>query len=268
MLPTEPSKTILEKEFDTSNAYFAHVESKLLNIVTLYLTVILAVVTGIYYIAGSDMFAKMKFWQVTGPRAFFMGLVAVVFSLIGTFLLGMFTELRTRKILVLEDIAGLRGHYLQAGALAGKPTGDVIRLVSSVVKCPPYLRRPSEDWYTALLVVFVNAVSLAFAVGAEFYAFATNLIKGNGRGQGGLFLVCLIVFSGVAFIQFRWVTVFCYLLDCRREKEHGPSQYELLPKHRSAYPPGLRCLSEIAEWIEKRERPAILKALEPTPGAR
>lgn len=79
-MPTpDPPDAFLKQEFDTSSSYFAHIESKLLNIVTFYLTVILAVVTGIYYVAGSDMFAKMAFWHAKGPRAFFMG-VSLLYS--------------------------------------------------------------------------------------------------------------------------------------------------------------------------------------------
>jgi len=257
----DPPDAFLKQEFDTSSSYFAHIEGKLLNIVTFYLTVILAVVTGIYYIAGSETFAKMAFWHVRGPRAFFMGLIALVFSLIGTFLLGMYTELRTRKILVLEEMARIREHFVQASSRQGKDIADAIGLVSGVSKCPPYLRRPSEDWYTILLMVFVNAVSVAFGVAAQLYAFATNIFKGSNGGQIVLFLAGLVLFLTVAFLQFRWVTVFCYLLDCRRAKKHGKSQYELLPKHRSEFPPGLRLLSRIAEYIEKNETSAIRESL-------
>jgi hypothetical protein len=257
----DPPDTFLKQEFDTSSSYFGHIEGKLLNIVTFYLTVVLAVVTGIYYVAGSETFAKMPFWHVTGPRAFFMGLVALVFSLIGTFLLGMYTELRTRKILLLEEMARIREHFIQASSKQGKNIADAIGLVSGVSKCPPYLRRPSEDWYTILLMVFVNAVSVAFGVAAQLYAFGTNIFKGLSSGQFVLFLISLALFLMVGFLQFRWVTVFCYLLDCRRAKKHGESQYELLPKHRSEFPPGLRLLNSIAEYIEKRETPAIRESL-------
>lgn len=259
-----PSEPFLEKEFDTSSNYFTHVESKLLNIVTLYLTVILAVVSGIYYIAGSEVFAKLRFWEVIGPRAFLIGLAALVFSLIGIFLLGMYTELRTRKILVLEELARIREHYVNAGTGHGRGIADVITLVSGVVKCPPYLRRPSEDWYTLLLMVFVNSVSIAFGITAECYAFASNFFKASTWNQFALFLIGLALFLAAGFFQFRWVTTFCFLLDCRREKKYGPSQYELLPAHKSAYPPGLRWLNHFAGWIEKREKPHILRALTPT----
>jgi hypothetical protein len=257
----DPPDTFLKQEFDTSSSYFAHIESKLLNIVTFYLTVILAVVAGIYYIAGSDMFAKMRFWHVKAPRAFFMGLVAIVFCLIGTFLLGMYTELRTRKILVLEEMARIREHFINAAQRAGTNIADAIGLVSGIAKCPPYLRRPSEDWYTTLLMVFVNAVSIAFGASAELYAFATNLFKGTLSGQISLFFIGALLFLVVLHRQFRWVTVFCYLLDCRREKKHGPSLYELVPAHESAYPPGLRWLNDFAARIEQSEKPKILRTL-------
>jgi hypothetical protein len=264
MPAADPSEGFLKQEFETSSSYFAHIESKLLNIVTFYLTVILAIVTGIYYIAGSEMFAKMRFWHVTAPRAFFMGLVALVFSLIGTFLLGMYTELRTRKILVLEEMARIREYFIQAASKQARSIADAIGLVSGVSKCPPYLRRPSEDWYTILLMVFVNAVSIAFGLTSELYAFATNIFKGSSPGQIGLFLIALALSLTLAFVQFRWVTIFCYLLDCRRENKHGPSQYELLPAHKSEFPPGLRWLNDLAARIEQREKPQILKALPST----
>lgn len=257
----DPPDTFLKQEFDSSSSYFAHIESKLLNIVTFYLTVILAVVTGIYYIAGSDMFAKIRFWHVKAPRAFFMGVLALVFCLIATFLLGMYTELRTRKILVLEEMSRIREHFINAAQRAGTNIADAISLVSGIAKCPSYLRRPSEDWYTTLLMVFVNAVSIAFGASAGLYAFATNLFKGTLYGQIFLFFIGALLFLVVAYHQFRWVTLFCYLLDCRREKNYGPSQYDLVPKHPSAFPPGLRFIHRLAESIEKAEKPNILRTL-------
>lgn len=158
-------------------------------------------------------------------------------------------------------MARIREHFIKTSQSAGANIGDAIALVSGTAKCPPYLRRPSEDWYTTLLMVFVNAVSVAFGLSAEIYAFATNLFKGTPRGQIVLFLIAAILFLAVGFIQFRWVTLFCYLLDCRREKNHGPSQYDLVPKHRSAFPPGLRLFNSLALQIEKVERPNILRAL-------
>ena len=261
MPASDPPDAFLKQEFDTSASYFAHIEGKLLNIVTFYLTVIMAVIAGTSYIAGAEMFARLRFWLVTGPRAFFMAIITSAFFLIGTFLLGMYTELRTRKVLMLEEMARIREYYIENSRASGRDISSPITLVTGVAKCPPYLRRPSEDWYTILLMVFVNAVSVAFAAAVTAYAFATNVFKGSSFGEALLFLIGLLLFLAASYLQFRWVTLFCFLLDCRRELKHGPSKYGLFPRYRSAFPPGLRFFDHLADSIEKAHKPAILESL-------
>jgi len=261
MPASESPEAFLEKEFDSSSDYFSHIESKLLNIVTFYVTLIVAVIAGMYHVATSETFAKMTFWAVKGPRAFFMGLAALAFSLIGVFLLGMYTELRTRKILMLEEMARIREHYIHSARAQGKEIGNAITMVSGVVNCPPFLRRPSEDWYTILLMTFVSAISLAFGVAAGFYAFAPNWFRGTLRGQMILFVLGLAILVLVAFLQFRWVTTFCFIMDCRREQKYGRPQYALLPKHPSAFPLGLGLIDRLAAGIEKHERKRISDVL-------
>ncbi len=254
--------TLLVSEFQTTAAYFAHIEAKLLEIIKFYLAVFLAVMSGIYYIAVSDTFRLMKLWISQAPRAFFMGVAAFVFFLIGIFLLGMYTELRTRKILMLEEMAAIREYYIQTGKAIGKDIAGAIRMVSGIVYCPPFLRRPSEDWYTILMMVVVGAVSMGFAATSGFYAFAPNLIKESAFWKVLLVALGLIVFSLVSFFQFKWATTYCFVLDCRREKKYGTSKYGLLPKHSSAFPLGLRYLDRLASWIERREKPNIRRILD------
>lgn len=254
--------TLLQSEFQTTAAYFAHIEAKLLDIIKFYLAVFLAVMSGIYYIAVSDTFRLMKLWISQAPRAFFMGVAALVFFLIGIFLLGMYTELRTRKILMLEEMAAIREHYIQAGKAVGKDIAGAIRMVSGIVYCPPFLRRPSEDWYTILMMVAVAAVAVGFAAASGLYAFVPNLIKEGALWKVLLVALGLTVFGLVSFFQFKWVTTYCFVLDCRREKKYGPSKYGLFPKHSSAFPLGLRHLDRLASWMEKREKPNILRILD------
>jgi hypothetical protein len=262
MSSVDPPDAFLEKEFDTTSSYFEHIESKLLNIVTFYLTLILAVIAGIYHVATSDTFAKMTFWVIKGPRAFFMGIAALVLFVIGIFLLGMYTELRTRKILLLEEMAQIRQHFIQAGIRVGRHIGDAITMVSGISNCPRYLRRPSEDWYTTLLMIAVGSVSVAFGAAAELYAFAPVVFRGGVARHLVLFILGMCIFGVVAYLQFSWATTFCYLLDCRRERKYGTSHYGLLPKHSSAFPLGLSYLDRLATWIERRKRVEILRILD------
>jgi hypothetical protein len=262
-VPTaEASEAFLDREFDTASSYFEHIESKLLNLVTFYVTLILAVLAGIYHVSTSDTFAKMSFWIVKGPRAFFIGIVSVVFFLIGAFLLGMYTELRTRKILMLEEMARIREYFIESGKKAGRRIGDAITMVSGILNCPQYLRRPSEDWYTILLMIAVGSIAIAFGLDAELYAFAPQLFRGTATAQLGLGCLGILIFAVFAYLQFRWVTTFCFLLDCRREKKYGASHYGLMPKHSSAFPLLLGYLDRMAAEIERRKKQEIFAKLE------
>ncbi len=250
----------LQKEFDTTASYFQHVETKLLDLVRFYTAVVLAVLTGIYYIAVSEMF-KRTFWVVRTPRAFYIMLTSLVFFVIGLFFLGMYTELRVRKIKMLEEMAAIRGHYAEKAKKAGIDLSERVRMVTTIVKCPPFLRRPSEDWYTVILMSFINAVAVATACSFLVFVVAPNWVKNNAWAEWAEFVIWLVVGAGIFLRQFRWVTVFCYVEDCARELKHGPSQYGLMLKHSSSFPLFLGILDKIANGFEARNKESIIAAL-------
>jgi hypothetical protein len=251
----------MQKEFDTAADYFKHVETKLSSVVTFYATLLIAVISGSYYISVSDMFQKMSFWVIRTPRAFFIALAALVFFGIGIFFLGMYTELRTRKIRMLEEMAAIRAYYIDAGKRIGKDISSGITMVVGVVRCPQFLRRPSEDWYTLLLMSFVNSCALAVSLTFGLFVVVPNWLKYTTVGKLVVVPAWLLVFAVVFFAQFRWVTVFCFVLDCERELKYGAPQYGLMPKHSSSFPFFLRYLDRLAQWIENRNKQAILNLL-------
>lgn len=250
----------LQKEFETTASYFQHVETKLLDVVRFYTAVVLAVLTGIYYIAVSEMF-KRTFWIIQTPRAFFITLTSAVLFLIGLFFLGMYTELRVRKIKMLEEMAAIRGHYAEEATTAGIDLAERVKMVTTVVKSPPFLRRPSEDWYTVILMSFVNAVAAAIACSFFVFVVAPNWVQNNVWAECAEVVIWLGVWAGIFLLQFRWVTVFCYVEDCARELKHGRSQYRLMQKHSLSFPLFLGELDEIAGGFEARNKESIIAAL-------
>ena len=255
--------TFLQKEFDTAAGYFEHVETKLSSVVTFYATLLIAVISGSYYISVSEMFQKMSFWVIQAPRAFFIALAALVFFGIGIFFLGMYTELRTRKIRMLEEMAAIRDYYIKTGKAIGKDVSSGITMVAEIVRCPEFLRRPSEDWYTLLLMSFVNSCALATAVTFGLFVVVPNWIKYTTVGKFVVVALWLGVFTAVFFSQFRWITVFCFVLDCERELKHGTSEYALMPKHSSSFPLFLGYLDKLGQWIERKNKQDILQVLRP-----
>jgi hypothetical protein len=261
MTSAEQVDGFLQKEFDIAADYFKHVENKLSSVVTFYVTLLIAVISGSYYIAVNDMFQKMSFGVIRTPRAFFIALATLVFFGIGIFFLGMYTELRTRKIKMLEEMAAIRAYYIKNGTAIGRDISSGIMMVADVVRCPQFLRRPSEDWYTVLLMSFVNSCALSTALTFGLFVVLPNWLKYTNSGK--IVVVCLWIFVFVVtfFSQFRWVTVFCFAFDCRRELKYGISQYDLMLKHKSSFPLFLRHLDRLAQWIEARNREDILNTL-------
>lgn len=251
----------LRSEFETSANYFNHIESKLLNMVTYYTTLLIAVVSASSFVAGSSTFGSMTFGPVREPQEFFVGLATFLFFLIGIFLLGMYTELRVRKIRFLEEMAAIRSYFVATGKKLGVDISRALIMVTNVAACPPFLRRPSEDWYTVVVMIFVNAIALGCAIPLGYVAFGLPSNLESIKDQvllptlGLVFLVALIRW------QFRWVTKFCFVEDCRRELIHGKRDYKFLVKHPTSFPLGLRFLDSWAKRIEVAEKPIVMELL-------
>lgn len=245
------SDTFLEKEFETASGYFQHVEGKLNNLLVFFSTLLVAVITACYYIASTDTFKNMTF--VRAPRSLLIGLVLVAFAVIGLVFVGVYTELRVRKIRMLEEMAAIRGYAIDAAARKGQDIRRAILMVSSVPECPPYLRRPSEDWYTLLLMTLSSAT--AFAVAFPFLTFEIGkafAIPVEAHGRAVWAVEGLIVCLGAAYLEFAWFTQFCYRLDVERQAKFAPGQYVFFSKHGQSFPGPLRRLDSLANWIERR----------------
>ena len=104
----------LEKEFESAAAYFQHVEGKLNNLLVFFATLLIAVITACYYIGSSEMFRTLAFTQT--PRAFLVAFLLIAFAIIGLVFVGVYTELRVRKIRMLEEMAAIRGYEIEAGS--------------------------------------------------------------------------------------------------------------------------------------------------------
>lgn len=245
------SDTFVEKEFETASAYFQHVEGKLTNLLVFFSTLLVAVITACYYIGSTDTFKNMTY--VRTPRSFLIGLVLVAFAIISLVFVGVYTELRVRKIRMLEEMAAIRGYAIDAAARNGQDIRRAIMMVSSVPECPPYLRRPSEDWYTLLLMTLSSATAFAFAF--PFLTFGVGkalAISIGAHGRAILVVEGLIACFGAAYVEFAWFTRFCCQLDLERQAKFAQGQYVFFSKHGDSFPGPLRWLDSLASWIELR----------------
>ena len=247
----EGAAGFLDKEFESASSYFQHVEGKLNNLLVFFATLLIAVITASYYIGSSDMFKNLAFSRT--PRSFLIALLLFAFTLISMVFVGVYTELRVRKIRMLEEMAAIRGYQTQAADRKGANIRSAITMVSSVSACPPYLRRPSEDWYTLLLMAISSAS--AFAVALHFLTFGILTAFGVGSiPHHHLVWIAegLIAWVAAAYLEFRWFTRFCYQLDLERKRKFSQAQYVFFSKHGESFPWPLHWLDSLANWIERR----------------
>ena len=154
---------------------------------------------------------------------------------------------------MLEEMAAIRGYEIEAAARTGSDIRRAITMVSSIPQCPPYLRRPSEDWYTLLLITASGSAAVAVAIPFLTYAIAFAL------GQPAIplrhfvwGLEALVVFVGAGYVEFAWFTRFCFDLDLERRKKFSRAEYVFFSKHGQSFPWPLRALDLLATWIERR----------------
>lgn len=244
----------LEKEFESASAYFQHVEGKLNNLLVFFATLLFGVITACYYIGSSDMFRTLAFTRT--PRAILVAFLLTAFAIIGLVFVGVYTELRVRKIRMLEEMAAIREYQIEAAQRAGFDIRRAITMVSSVPQCPPYLRRPSEDWYTLLLIAASGSAALAVAI--PFLTFAGAVALGHPAipfRQLLWVLEGLIAFLVASYVEFAWFTRFCFDLDLERKRKFSQAEYVFFSKHGQSFPWPLRALDLLASWIElRRER--------------
>jgi hypothetical protein len=252
------SAGFVDKEFETAASYFQHVEGKLNNLLVFFATLLVAVISGSYYIGSGDMFKNLTFAHT--PRAFLISLLLITFTLISMVFVGVYTELRVRKIRMLEEMAAIRGYQIGAAARTGTDIRPAITMVSSVPQCPPYLRRPSEDWYTLLLITISSAS--AFAVAIPFLIFGMgSALELHPLPHRYLIRIVegLIAFLFVGYSEFAWFTRFCYQMDLERKAKFSQAQYVFFSKHGQSFPWPLAWLDSLANWIEQRYRAAVAR---------
>jgi hypothetical protein len=242
----------LISQYESASSYFEHVESKLTNLLVFFATLLFAVITASYYIGSSDVFKNMHF--SLAPRELLIGILLIAFSVISLVFIGVYTELRARKIRMLEQMAAVRDYEIYAAAEAGEQLRKTITMVVGVRECPPYLRRPSEDWYTLLLITLSSGV--AFGLSWLFFGlwFLTQFGVSICHQYAILILGGLLLFVFVVYAEFAWYTRFCCRLDCEREAKFGASNYGLFPKHGGSFPGPLVLLDRLARRIEYRYR--------------
>ncbi len=245
------SSGFVEKEFETAASYFQHVEGKLNNLLVFFATLLVAVISASYYIGSGEMFKNLTFSHT--PRAFLIGFLLIAFTVISMVFVGVYSELRVRKIRMLEEMAAIRGYQIDAAARTGADIRRAVTMVSSVPECPPYLRRPSEDWYTLLLITISSAS--AFAVALPFLTFGiVNTLGFQAVPRHYLIWTAegLIAFLVAAYSEFAWFTRFCYQLDLERKAKFSQAQYVFFSKHGQSFPWPLGWLDSLASWIERR----------------
>lgn len=247
----QDGRGFLEKEFESASAYFQHVEGKLNNLLVFFATLLVGVITACYYIGSSDMFRTLAFTRT--PRAVLVAFLLIAFAIIGLVFVGVYTELRVRKIRMLEEMAAIRGYQIDAARRYGFDIRRAITMVSSVPQCPPYLRRPSEDWYTPLLITASGSAALAVAL--PFLTFAIAVALGHPVipfRQLLWVLEGLIAFLVAGYVEFAWFTQFCFDLDLERKRKFSRAEYVFFSKHGQSFPWPLRALDLLAGWIERR----------------
>jgi hypothetical protein len=212
---------------------------------------LIAVISACYYIGSSDMFKNLAFSRT--PRSFLIALLLFALTVISMVFVGVYTELRVRKIRMLEEMAAIRGYKIDQAARTGTDIRRAVTMVSSVPECPPYLRRPSEDWYTLLLMTLSSAS--AFAVALPFLTFGILTAFGvDSIPHRHLVWIVegLTAWAAAAYLEFAWFTRFCYQLDLERKRKFSQAQYVFFSKHGESFPWPLHRLDFLANWIERR----------------
>ena len=249
--------SFLQSEFETTAEYMSHVEDKLANVLTFYSTLLFGVVSACSYIATGELFAKTHFLNMA-PRALFIGVATGLFTAIGILHLGIYTELRVTKVRALEQMALVRSHFAALAKSFGMDLGQAVGTPSAVSACPRFLERPSDDWYTLVLMTLVNAVAVAVYIGSLLFGVWPGWFSVHRAELAVISSICLLF---PAYTQFRWITLRCFILDCQREAIHGPSIPSKVREGSFAVPFVLRWVEPLAAKIERAHKHAIMTSL-------
>jgi len=207
-------KDFLLREYQETHNYFNNVEGSMADLLKFYNSV-LAIVTPI---------SALLFRFLT-ERLFhtFLGALALVIFLLGLYILAMYLELRIRKIKTLEQIAVFRERMIEAN----HELGGLLKMITAIRLCPPYLRRPSSEWYTVIYISSVNGL----LAGCSVWCFLESVVQFSRIPVAwwGVLLSALLVAGLVWYGLFRWATGYCYVYDLKREKEYSvKNEYSFL----------------------------------------
>jgi diadenosine tetraphosphate (Ap4A) HIT family hydrolase len=233
-------RNFLLREYQETHSYFINVEQSMADLLKFYNSVLAMLIP-----VGAVLFQFLK-----GSLSFvFMAILTFVFFLLGLYVLAMYIELRIRKIKTLEQIAVFREKMIEVNP----GLKDILKMITSIRLCPPYLRRPSSEWYTVIYISFVNGLAAACCTG-----FGINIVLGTNPGCTWQIFPTVVlpvsVFACVWISLLLWATRYSYIYDLKREKEYGvTNEYSFLDP--SPYFPVLfRPFKWIAEKYEKRVR--------------
>jgi hypothetical protein len=233
------------QELASTTTYFSQVETKMVSLVTLYSTLVVAVVPGAAYIVTNQTLQQLTIRHVTSGRLVVLGGFLTLFSLITTFLLAVYTELRVRKIAMLEAMAAARDFLIKSAANSVADLSAAIRTVVGIQKCPKFLRRPSEDWYMLCLMSALGGLFWASALFATVVGLTSLELQGFNNFWRLLWALSIIFMGFVTYWHLCWVVRFCFEMDLRRETRYGRGDYDFLSGKSSTIPLILRPLDRL-----------------------
>lgn len=244
-----PSTFVLQ-ELTSTTTYFSQVETKMVSLVTLYATLVVAVVPGAAYVFTNQAIQQLEIPFASSVKALALGIFLVLFSLITTFLLAVYTELRVRKIAMLEAMAAARAYLMGESAKSGEDLTKAIITVIGVQKCPKFLRRPSEDWYMLCLMSSLGGLFWACSLFSLGDGLLPATLKAGLCIKMWFCFLALLAFLVITFWHLSWVVRFCHEMDLRRATKWGVPNYDYMSGKRSTIPTILRPLDVLCRWIE------------------
>jgi diadenosine tetraphosphate (Ap4A) HIT family hydrolase len=232
-------KDFLVSEYKETHKYLINVEKSMLDLLRFYNSVF-AIVVPI-----SGLFLKFLGRTHAFP---FLATLAFIVSLLGLYILAMYIELRVRKIKTLEQIAVFRERFIETNSIFSQ----YLKMITAIKYCPPYLRRPSSEWYTVIYMSFLNGVGISSIITFLLLwlldtSFCLNFL-------GGLKIPLVIVLPVLSFLLivrglFLWATRYCYIYDLKREREYNTKNQYLFLDPRPYFP----MVFKLFKWLAERE---------------
>lgn len=223
-------KSDIEKQFillfhEDMQRYFINIEQSMISLLRVYLTIFAL-------IGPAIAFLRIRYSVGLNIISLLLGIIGIL----GVYILGMYLELRIRKIKVLEQIALIvdkitKSSFLQKGWIS---------MIASIEECPPYLRRPSSEWYTVIFLSFLNGISLSISILILIMITPT------------WFSICMFIAVWLVLFltQFIWATRYAYTFDVKRELKYKvENKYDLL-KPLPYFPGPFKIFDKIASYIE------------------